>query len=49
MYDGEIDLEESHSGRFEVSLDGDLIFSKMEKSRFPEEGEVEELLKNILN
>ena len=34
----------SSGGRFEVKLDGELIFSKKETGRFPEEREVIQLL-----
>ena len=34
-----------HIGAFEVSLDGELIFSKKEKGRFPEHSEIIRLLK----
>ncbi len=37
-------LEPSDGGRFEVLVDGDLIYSKLETGRFPDE---EELLKAI--
>jgi selT/selW/selH-like putative selenoprotein len=33
-------LESSSQGRFEVSLDGELVFSKKAVGRFPEPGEV---------
>jgi len=35
----------SHSGRFEVFLDGRLVFSKAKEYRFPEEEEIIELLR----
>lgn len=34
-------LEKGQSGVFEVSLDGELLFSKKALGRFPEDGEVE--------
>lgn len=34
---------------FEVELDGDLIFSKKELGRFPDEGEVAGALRERLN
>jgi len=34
------ELVASHSGRFEISLDGRLVFSKKAEDRFPEPGEV---------
>ena len=30
----------SHGGRFEISVDGRPVFSKLEEDRFPEPGEV---------
>jgi selenoprotein W-related protein len=33
-------LVKSSGGRFEVTLDNDLIFSKKQSGRFPEAGEV---------
>ncbi len=30
----------SHGGRFEVTVDGELIFSKLAEGRFPEEREI---------
>tara|TARA_Y100000590_G_C14922255_1_gene714278 strand:+ start:343 stop:519 length:177 start_codon:yes stop_codon:yes gene_type:complete len=35
----------SSGGRFEVTLDGDLIYSKLQEERFPEYNEVEPHLK----
>lgn len=37
---GGFTLVPSDKGRFELSLDGDLIFSKVEEGRFPEYGEI---------
>jgi selenoprotein W-related protein len=37
---GAIKLIPSDGGRFEVSLDGNLIFSKLETGRFPEDKEI---------
>jgi len=31
----------SSGGRFEVTLDGELIYSKLQEKRFPEYGEIE--------
>jgi|TARA_Y100000814_G_C12241605_1_gene371777 selenoprotein W-related protein len=36
----------SSGGRFEVTLDGELIYSKIQEKRFPEYGEIEPHLKN---
>jgi selenoprotein W-related protein len=38
----------SSGGRFEITLDGDLIYSKLQESRFPEYDEVEPHLKKKL-
>ena len=40
-------LKESGGGRFEISVNGNIIFSKKAESRFPEEGEVEALIRNL--
>jgi len=40
-------LKESGGGKFEITADGKLIFSKKALSRFPEDGEVEGLLKSL--
>lgn len=37
---GAIKLIPSDGGRFEVSLDGTLVFSKLETGRFPENKEI---------
>jgi selenoprotein W-related protein len=42
--DAEITMVPSSGGRFEVSCDGELLFSKQELGRFPEPGEVIELV-----
>lgn len=44
QYGAEVKLIASEGGVFEVVVDGNLIFSKKELNRFPEEGEVEGLL-----
>lgn len=41
----EITLIPSGGGVFEIKLDDQLIFSKKEKDRFPEENEVAELIR----
>ena len=33
-------LVPSHGGRFEVTMDGELVFSKLAEGRFPEEREI---------
>ncbi len=44
----ELTLIPSDGGRFEVSVEGELIFSKLEKGRHPEEGEVVGLLGELV-
>jgi selenoprotein W-related protein len=44
-----IELISSGGGVFEVTLNNDLIFSKKILDRFPEEGEIEKLLRENLN
>ncbi len=44
----EVKLIPSSGGVLEVSLNGELIFSKKELDRYPEKGEVEEILRNKL-
>jgi len=39
----------SSGGVFEVDLNGKRIFSKKELNRFPEEDEVQEILRSLLN
>jgi selenoprotein W-related protein len=36
----EATLKPSTGGRFEVSVDGSLVYSKLELDRFPEDGEL---------
>lgn len=38
----------SDGGRFEVSVNGKLIYSKMKTQRHPDAGEVSELLKEYI-
>lgn len=38
----EVEIKVGHTGQFDVLVDGNLIFSKKETSRFPLDGEVEE-------
>ena len=40
-----VELISSGGGVFEVTLDGDLIFSKRSLDRFPEDGEIEKLIR----
>jgi selenoprotein W-related protein len=37
-------LKPSDGGRFEITVDGKVLFSKLETDRFPEEDEVLELV-----
>ena len=39
-----VELQSSSGGRFEITLDGELMFSKKAKGRFPKPGEVTALL-----
>jgi selenoprotein W-related protein len=43
-----MELIPSSGGRFEVTVDGDLLFSKLELHRHAEEGEVEHLVEDRL-
>ncbi|NIR43352.1 MAG: SelT/SelW/SelH family protein [Gemmatimonadetes bacterium] len=40
----DVELVESSGGAFEVRREGDLVFSKLKRGRFPEEDELFELL-----
>ena len=40
----EAKLKPSTGGRFEVSVDGSLVFSKLKSERFPEDGELLEIV-----
>jgi len=44
----ETKLISSGGGVFEIMLNGDLIFSKKEKGRFPNDGEVASLIKQAM-
>jgi selenoprotein W-related protein len=41
---GEIALVPSSGGRFEVTVNGELVFSKLAQKRFPEDEELIELV-----
>jgi selenoprotein W-related protein len=41
---GEFALVPSSGGRFEVTVDGELAFSKLAQKRFPEDGELIDLV-----
>lgn len=43
-----VELQSSSGGRFEISLDGDLLFSKKAAGRFPKPGEVAGLFEKKL-
>ena len=43
-----VDLVPSSGGAFEVSLDGDLIYSKLKPGRFPEEKEITDAVDKAL-
>lgn len=45
---GVLELVPSSGGVFEVTVDGQVVFSKKQLDRFPEEGEVEELMAGFL-
>ena len=36
----EFSIVPSDGGRFEVTIDGELVFSKLKEGRFPEEAEI---------
>ena len=42
----EIELVAGSNGIFDISLDGEMIFSKFKKGRFPEPDEIVELIKS---
>ena len=44
----ELRLVPAREGRFEVSIDRKLIFSKLREGRFPEPGELKELIGTAL-
>ena len=44
----DISLISSGGGVFEISINGDLIFSKKALNRFPEGGEIKKLIMDIL-
>jgi selenoprotein W-related protein len=43
----EAELLASHGGVFEVSVDGKVVFSKRSLGRFPNDGEVLELIRSL--
>jgi selT/selW/selH-like putative selenoprotein len=44
----EVSLRSGGSGRFEVTLDNVLIFSKAKLGRFPKQGEIHKLAEPVL-
>jgi selenoprotein W-related protein len=42
----EISLKPSDGGKFEITVNGNTVFSKLEQDRFPEDDEVLELVAN---
>lgn len=44
-----VSIVPSSGGVFEIKLDEDLVFSKKELGRFPEENEVEKLINNKIS
>ena len=43
-----VELQSGASGRFEITLDGELVFSKKAEGRFPRSGEVAGLFEKKL-
>jgi len=43
-----VTLRPSSGGRFEVSVNGELIYSKLQTGRHPERGEVIGLVQNLI-
>jgi selT/selW/selH-like putative selenoprotein len=43
-----LELRSGSKGRFEVTLDGQLVFSKAALDRFPEDGEVPRIFEKVL-
>jgi len=43
-----VELQSGSGGRFEITLDGELVFSKEEADRFPKPGEVAGLFEKKL-
>ncbi len=44
----ELKLIPSGGGCFEISVNGDLIYSKLKTGKFPDEGEIEEQVGELL-
>ena len=45
---GTFSLVPSDGGKFEVSVDGDLVYSKLQTNRHAEPGEVADLLRKVI-
>jgi selenoprotein W-related protein len=43
-----VELQSGSGGRFEITLDGELLFSKRKAGRFPKPGEIAGLFENKL-
>lgn len=43
----QVKLVPSMGGAFEIKVDGKLIYSKLQNSRFPDEGEIEDNLSRM--
>jgi len=46
-FDAQVKLIESSGGIFDVTVDGKLVYSKHKTGRFPDEGEVSELVQEL--
>jgi selT/selW/selH-like putative selenoprotein len=46
-FGADAELIASHNGVFEVSVDGKLVFSKRSLARFPNDGEVLDLIRSL--
>lgn len=46
---GEVALQPGTDGVLEIRLDGELIYSRKEESRFPEAKEVKQLIRDRIN
>lgn len=42
-----VDLVPSSGGAFEISLDGNLVYSKLKTGKFPEEKDMEKIIATI--
>lgn len=46
QFEASTELVKSSGGVFEVEMDGELIFSKKQLNRFPDDGEIEAAVKS---